>query len=297
MRNPRSLVMVFTSLALAAIAVFLAWRWVDGKSKVDTDAVVVASQDIDLGTRLEPNMLAVVQWPHGAVPTGAFAAVDPLLKSAESGEARVARAGLLKGEPILEPRLAPIGAKAGLSAVIAQGSRAITVRVNDVIGVAGFALPGSYVDILVNTTTNVSGSGSADKSVSKIVLERILVLAVAQELAREDAKPKVVNAVTLQVTPEEAERVDLARSVGTLSLVLRNGTDTKEVVSKGITKAQLLNTPLVSDLPPAPVKLAATEPRRQRAVPRDQVEVIRGVERSNRGFPLAGTDSNEESKP
>ena len=132
---------------------------------------------------------------------------------------------LQRGEPLIESRLAPIGTKGGLSAVVPEGKRAITVRVNDVIGVAGFALPGNFVDVMVNTQEDGGRRGDRDRSISKIVLERILVLAVAQEADRDSTKPKVVNAVTLEVSPTQAEMLDLARSVGTLSLVLRNQTD------------------------------------------------------------------------
>ena len=117
----------------------------------------------------------------------------------------------------------------------------MTVRVNDVVGVAGFALPGNYVDIMVNTSEEGAGSAqNKDKSVSKIVLEHILVLAVAQEAGRDETKPKVVSAVTLEVSPEQAELLDLARSVGTLSLVLRNQVDPEAVATLGATKDKLL---------------------------------------------------------
>ena len=145
------------------------------------------------------------------------------------------------------------GTRGGFSAVAAGGKRAITVRVNDVIGVAGFALPGNYVDILVNTTDDTRGGKSnTDQTISKTVLERILVLAVAQEAARDETKPRVVNAVTLEVTPEQAEKIDLARSVGSLSLVLRNQVDSAPTETIGITKQQLLHgeeAPLVAAAP------------------------------------------------
>ena len=110
------------------------------------------------------------------------------------------------------------------SAIIGPGMRAISVRVNEVVGVAGFALPGSYVDVMVHTKVDDPARGK-DGEIPKIVLEHILVLAVAQEAGRDDTKPKVVSAVTLEVTPEQAEQLDLARSVGNLSLVLRNQLD------------------------------------------------------------------------
>lgn len=134
-------------------------------------------------------------------------------------DSRVVKVNVVRGEPLMEAKLAPEGSAGGLSGVIAEGKRAITVRVNDVIGVAGFALPGNKVDILVNAKDEHT------KPISKIVLEQILVLAVAQNLGRDETKAKLVDAVTLEVSPEQAEKLDLARSIGSLSLVLRNQVD------------------------------------------------------------------------
>src|SRR6185369_2849159 len=190
-----------------------------------------------------------------------------------------------------EARLAPIGTKGGLSAVVPAGKRAMTVRVNDVVGVAGFALPGTFVDVMVNTQVDHAQHG--DGSISKIVLERILVLAVAQESDRDSTKPVVVNAVTLEVSPEHAEMLDLARSVGSLSLVLRNQADPKPGDTGGATKATLLNeelAPVVVAAVPAPaspaVRRAAPPAPRPivAAVERTCVEVIRGTSRTNECF-------------
>ncbi len=202
MKNMRAVAMVVISAGLAIGAVLLASKWVRDQAQVATGKVVVAKGDIDLGTRLTPLMLKVADWPKNSIPEGAVS--DP-----EKLKDRVVRATVLSGEPVLEAKLAPVGTKGGLSAVIAEGKRAMTVRVNDVVGVAGFALPGNYVDIVVNTEddsqTNTDGR---NKSISKIVLDHILVLAVAQESSvREEGKPKVVNAVTLEVTPEQAEKL------------------------------------------------------------------------------------------
>ncbi len=209
----------------------LASRWLNSQSTAGVSKVVVAATDISIGQKISPEMIKLADWPAGSVPSGAVS--DPARL-----EGRVARADLQRGEAVLEPKLAPQGSQGGLSAVIGEGRRAITVRVNDVIGVAGFALPGNYVDIIVNTQKD--GERTRDQYISKIVLERILVLAVAQEVSRDETKPKVVNAVTLEVTPEEAEKIDLARSVGTLSLVLRNQIDPNATTTAGATKASLL---------------------------------------------------------
>jgi pilus assembly protein CpaB len=189
----------------------------------------------------------------------------------------VTKAAIQRGEPVSEARLAPVGSRAGLSAVIAGGKRAMTVKVNEVVGVAGFALPGNYVDIMVSTQNEGAQANNKDLQISKIVLERILVLAVAQEASRDELKPKVVNAVTLEVTPEEAEKLDLARSVGALSLVLRNQIEAQPIQTRGATKVSLLNTPVVPS--PPEVKPAAKKPERRatgKVVAANCVHVLRG---------------------
>jgi pilus assembly protein CpaB len=258
------------------------------QTAVATTKVVVASKDIDLGTRLSPDMLQLRDWPSGSIPVGSFENTGVLLKDPQTQTPRVLRSTLQQGEPVLESKLAPVGTQGGLSAVISEGKRAITVRVNDVIGVAGFALPGNYVDILVNTEDERAKAQGVEKTISKIVLERILVLAIAQEVSRDETKPKVVNAVTLEVTPEQAEKIDLARSVGSLSLVLRNQIDTAPAETTGATKRQLLNGDSAPELvPQKPVVKAPVRKRVVRRAPapsRETVEVIKGVERSSHEF-------------
>jgi pilus assembly protein CpaB len=237
MKNTRAWLMIGASSVIALAAVWAASHWVAERGALGTSSLVVAAVDIEPGTRLTPEMLQVVPWPSAATPSGGTAQAATLV-------GRVAKMPVTRGEPLIEAKLAPQGTKGGLSAVVADGKRAMTVRVNDVIGVAGFALPGNYVDIIVNTQEEHAGQAmNADKRVSKIVLEHILVLAVAQEASRDETKPKVVNAVTLELTPEQAEALDLARSVGTLSLVLRNQVDPRPTLTAGATKATLLQAP------------------------------------------------------
>ncbi|BDC42300.1 Flp pilus assembly protein CpaB [Paraburkholderia terrae] len=245
MKNARALVMLVVATAAGLAAVVFASRWMVQQSSTTTTKVVIASADMSLGQRVSPDMLKVSDWPAGSVPTGTFNDVKKL-------EGRVLKTSLARGEPVLEAKLSPVGTVGGLSAVINEGKRAITVRVNDVIGVAGFALPGNYVDILVNTEKDNKDGGvtGRDQNISKIVLEKILVLAVAQEVGRDETKPKVVDAVTLEVTPEQAEKIDLARSIGSLSLVLRNQIDPQDTTTAGATKASLLKIPVA--VPPAP---------------------------------------------
>ena len=234
MKNTRTLVVLAVAVISGLVAVMLAAKWLNRQSASGVAHIAVAATDISLGQRIAPEMVKIVDWPTGSVPKGAIDEPNKL-------QGRVVRAALQRGEPILEAKLAPVGTQGGLSAVIGEGRRAITVRVNDVIGVAGFALPGNYVDIIVNTQRDGERSNNKDQAISKIVLEHILVLAVAQEASRDETKPRVVNAVTLEVTPEEAEKIDLARSVGNLSLVLRNQVDPTDTTTAGATKATLLD--------------------------------------------------------
>ena len=296
MRNTRAMVMMGVAVAVAIGAVVVAAQWINSQAGGNTNKVAVAQADISLGGRVTPELVKMVDWPATSVPPGAFTDAKLL-------ETRVARASILRGEPIMESKLAPPGTKGGLSAVVADGKRAMTVRVNDVVGVAGFALPGNFVDILVNTQEEATkGNDNKEKAISKIVLERILVLAIAQESSRDETKPKVVNAVTLELTPIQAEKLDLARSVGTLSLVLRNQIETTPVNTEGATKASLLDAkaqpaeevkPVATPKPvtktvvkrvfvaaPAPAPIPAPVEVR----PLVQVEVIKGLSRSYQEF-------------
>ena len=235
MKNIKALgLFVLAALVSLAAAVYAA-NWVAQRGSIDTDKVVVAVSDIPLGSKITPSMLGSAQWPRGSIPEGAF--TDPLQL-----QDRVVKVGVLRGEAVLEGKLAPEGTKGGLAAIIAPGKRAMSVRVNDVVGVAGFALPGNYVDVLVNAEQEKGGRAQEQRQISMTVLENVLVLAVAQEAGRDETKPKVVSAVTLELSPGDAEKLDLARSVGSLSLVLRNQADKDAVGTAGITKNQLFGT-------------------------------------------------------
>ena len=250
MNNYRGIVMFLVALAAAIGAVFIAAKWLQQRS-TQVNQVAVAAQEINMGQKLTGNMFKLVSWPANIMPPESFSDLTKL-------DGRVTKSALQVGEPVLATKLAPEGSLGGLSAVITEGKRAITVRVNDVVGVAGFALPGNYVDIIVNTQQEEgSGNDKKTKDISKIVLEHILVLAVAQEAGRDETTPKVVNAVTLEVSPEQAEMIDLARSIGDLSLVLRNQADVVNAKTEGVTKNSLLEfeeplpeTPMTVEAPP-----------------------------------------------
>jgi pilus assembly protein CpaB len=259
--------MLIVSILMGLSVTALAVNWVAQKGSIASNKVVVAVMDIELGSRLNPQMLTMVDWPSGSLPPGAFHTIKEV-------QERVVKTSIAKGEAILNAKLAPEGTQGGLSAVIAEGKRAITVRVNDVVGVAGFALPGNYVDVMVNAQQdNPNGRGANEQlQISKTVLEHVLVLAVAQEASRDETKPKVVNAVTLEVTPAEAEKLDLARNVGSLSLVLRNQLDKAPLETTGITKGELFAGPALAALPvqaePKPEKPSKPRRARKAAPPR-----------------------------
>jgi pilus assembly protein CpaB len=254
MKNIKAIGLLILAIITGLAAAVYAASWIAQRGNIASSKVAVAAVDIELGSKINPQMVTNVDWPAGSVPEGAFTDVKEL-------QDRVVKVGVQRGEAILERKLAPAGTKGGLSAVIAAGKRAMTVRVNDVVGVAGFALPGNFVDVMVNAQQERKGNDGGPNQISMTVLEQVLVLAVAQEANRDETKPKVVSAVTLELSPEDAEKLDLARSVGTLSLVLRNQMDKQTASTTGITRAQLLGMKHEAPKPaPAVVMGAAPSP-------------------------------------
>lgn len=290
MKNTRALAMLALSLLIGGLALTMAVRWMKERSSVTTTDVVVAAKDIQLGTQLSPDMIKVVHWPAQSKPAGAFNNPTAL-------PGRVLNSSVVAGEPIVDAKLAAAGSMGGLSALIAPGSRAISVKVNEVMGVAGFALPGNYVDVLVHA------EDEQDRPFSRIVLERILVLAVDQESGRDETKPKVVKAVTLQVTPEEAEKLDLARGIGTLSLALRNQIDTAAAETRGAKVADLVTggqqpapTPAAASVPeavPAPAPVAEKPAPARRPVVAARKPALRKVDAK----PAAALQPTAPAKP
>jgi pilus assembly protein CpaB len=278
MKNIKAIGLILLALLTGLAAAVYAAGWISRQGGIASNKVVVAAVDIELGSRVNAQMLSTVDWPSGSVPSGSFSDIKAL-------DDRVVKVGVLRGEALMEGKLAPVGTQGGLSAVIASGKRAMTVRVNDVVGVAGFALPGNYVDVMVNAQQD-KGRGEDALQISKTVLEKVLVLAVAQEANRDDTKPKVVSAVTLELSLEDSEKLDLARSVGTLSLVLRNQMDKTTVATGGITKGQLFGEKEIVQVSTAAAPAPSPAPARARthrpvAMPLSEcVEVIQHAGRS-----------------
>jgi pilus assembly protein CpaB len=277
----RTLPIIAVALLLGAVVAFLVARSLSsGGESIESVPVVVAAEPIEPGAKINPLQLRIVRWPVLSRPTGGFDVVA-------DATGRIARAPIEVDEPVVEGKLAPQAARGGLSSIIALGKRAVSVRVNDVIGVAGFALPGSYVDVIV------SAKDASEKPFSRIVLSRVRVLAAAQDTGADPSKPKLVNAVTLELTPAEAEKLDLARTIGTLSLVLRNeldqATETQADASHAARLSDLLSSEVVGPVVEAPAAAAPVvkppvRPRvksdRPSSAP-EKMDELRGTHRSN----------------
>ena len=236
---------------------------------IPTRPVVVAGTDLELGAELRAEDLRIVQWPANAVPTGAFG--DP-------GE--LAGRGLImpviENEPILPMKLASKEAGAGLPPIIPSGMRAVSVRVNEVIGVAGYVLPGTRVDVVATATPTQDQKDMT----SKVVLTNVQVLAAGTKIEQsERGKPMPVNVVTMLVSPIEAERLTLASTEGKIQLALRNPLDTSAPPTPGVRPAALLGTPAPQPRLRGVVAAAAPAPVVE-VEPPPTVEVIRGDKRA-----------------
>ncbi|HEV8376804.1 MAG TPA: Flp pilus assembly protein CpaB, partial [Candidatus Polarisedimenticolia bacterium] len=186
-----------------------------GSKAAPTFPLVVATTQLAYGTVLQAEHVKTIEWASTIRPEGSFS--DP---GAVVG--RAIMEGVVPGEPILEGRLAPKDAGGGLASVIPKGKRAVSVRVNEIIGVAGFVLPRTRVDVVVS----VNPGGEKGKSASKMILQNVEVLAAGQKIEQdEEGKPETVNVITLLVSPEDAEKLTLASHEGDLQLALRNSLD------------------------------------------------------------------------
>ena len=213
MPQNRLMIALIGSVIVGLFAIIFSAIWLKGTQSKNAIGVIAAAKPIAIGQEISADDLKVIQMPRESVPIGAFQAREPLL-------GRMTKVNIGEDQVIVDPMLNLLGGTGSLAYAITKGKRAITLNVNEISDVAGFVMPGNYVDVLMST------KNSKDQAGSKILLEKILVLAVAQErLLQDETKAKVVNAVTLEVTPAQAEAIDSARSVGSLSLILRNQAD------------------------------------------------------------------------
>jgi pilus assembly protein CpaB len=229
----------------ATYAVFKVLESTKASSRVATAPVVIASRDINEGEAIDRIALSVAQWPVATVPVGAYGQID-------SVAGRIARVAIFTGEPLVPGRLAPEGTTAGLITKISPGKRAFPIRINDVSGIAGMIPVNSRVDIVL-TTTLTSGMRTAKTFMSNM---RVLAIGVVTHRS-EDGRPIPATVATIEVTPEESERLLVAQSQGTIQLTLRGYGDPDSVVTKGATSADVERA-----LRNAPVASAPATPRR-----------------------------------
>jgi len=253
------------------VAVLLANRWLSTqtaeekvvmKEEVPLSEIVIANQDLDIGTMLTEQNITLAKWPKANVPKGAFHGTEELKN-------RVAVTKLVAGEPILAAELAAPGSGIGLVALIPEGKRAMTIRVDEVIGVAGFILPNTFVDVIA-----VGDPQSNQPREVKTILKRIKVLAIAQETFTEEGKAKIVRTVTMELTPQETEKLALQTHQGAIHLVLRNPLEEEEK-EKPVVRVAKKRTRSVPTLRP---RVVAPRPS-----PHD-VEIIRGSNREKVRF-------------
>ncbi|HRF08712.1 MAG TPA: Flp pilus assembly protein CpaB [Xanthobacteraceae bacterium] len=238
-----AVLMIVVALVFGALAVFVAQTWLNSQNQarlqnvpapvaVKTRAIVVARAPLRFGVELNQSALREVPWPETAVPDGAFTSIEALLASGK----RMVLSAIAENEPILASKITGPGQRATLSAVLTPGMKAVTVRVNDIDGVAGFVLPGDRVDIFL--TRNHNGERAASSS-SDVVLQNVRVLAIDQIADDRLDKPAVVKAVTLEVEMADGQKISLAAALGTLTLALRKAGDLAAQTARQITAEDL----------------------------------------------------------
>ena len=231
-----SILILAIAIVMGGIAAFLARNWLISRTQATATAttntvVVAAAKPLAFGTPLTDDAVVEIPWAANAVLEGSFASKQALLKDGR----RVTLANIQQNEPILSSKITGPGQRASLSNLLESDKRAITIRVDDVRGVAGFVLPNDRVDVvLIRTASDSSGHRQSD-----LLLQDIKVIAVDQLSSEQKDRPVVVKAVTLEVTPFQAQKISLATNVGSLSLILRKAGDSNVVADRRVTESDL----------------------------------------------------------
>jgi len=259
---PRGSVYLAAAVVAGLVATYAIHRYITAKTRVPVVAsrsVVIANADISPGTALMAQQVKAVSWPTKVIPPKAAATVHEV-------EGRVVKVPISQGNPVLFNMLAPQGTAAGLSGILSDDKRALTVKVDEVAGVAGFIHPGDHVDVLVDLPVR-----EATDHFSKTILHDITVLSTGQIWQQKgDSKPVVVNTVTLELTPEDSEVLNLASNEGKIRLALRNRNSRAIAATKGVTTSVLTNG----------VGRKEAKVEVQKPVVEKSVEVIKGLDRT-----------------
>jgi pilus assembly protein CpaB len=236
-KQHRTLIVMLVAVVTAALGSYGIYRAVlqmpVREIEVASVQVVVAAQPLAMGTRLHPNHLRLVAWPSRNPVAGAFSDIKELVD-------RGVISPIGENEPITTSKVASLEAGAGLPPVIPEGMRAISVRVNEVVGVAGFVVPGTLVDVLVTARTS---GGGPDEAMTRTVVSKVTVLTAGTKFDQDKSKsgePIPTSVVTLAVLPEDGERITLAQNEGKITLALRNPLDVDPTDTKGVRMAALM---------------------------------------------------------
>jgi pilus assembly protein CpaB len=248
----------YAAIIVALVSTFGVYRVLEvtkANARVATAPVVIAQKDMPEGAPIDRMAVVVAQWPVGTIPAGAFTSIDSVV-------GRVTRVSVFKGEALVPGRLAPDGTGPGLEVKITPGKRAMSFRINDVSGIAGLIPANSRVDILL-----VVDAGGDKGRVAKTYMENMRVLAIGSVSQRsEDGRPITASVATVEVTPEEGERLALATTQGQIQLMLRGYGDPDSAKTKGAS-----SNDLVSGLKTAPTPQAAP-PATRRSAPRQTAQ-------------------------
>jgi pilus assembly protein CpaB len=251
------------AIAMGGSAAYLTRNWLKDQTRVSAavqpaGTIVVAAESLAYGTAMTPDNIVEIPWFSNALPEGAFAVKDDLL----SGGRRVALSPLKRGEAVLSSKITGPGQRASLASLLDEGKRAVTVSVDDVRGVAGFVLPGDFVDIVI-----IADDGSPKRqSYSDILLEHVKVLAIDQVASEGEGQPTVAKAVTVEVTKEQAQKILLATNIGKLSLILARPVESNPDPNRRVSEKDIGRTspeplrPPPAPPPPAPVAAAPVVP-------------------------------------
>jgi pilus assembly protein CpaB len=279
MARTRIFIVLVLAVTIGGAFAYGTYQYIDNipapAAGMETRPVVIAGTALDVGAELRADDLRVIEWPASAVPAGAFATVQELV-----GRGVIQPVTL--NEPILAGKLASIEAGAGLPPAIPEGMRALSVRVNEVIGVAGYVLPGTRVDVVAT----VNPTDQRLDTTSKVILTNVQVLAAGTKIERDvdKDKPVAVSVVTLLVDPNEAERLTLASTEGKIQLALRNPLDKSRPQTTGVKPPALLGympaTKAASAAAPRVAARAAAPAPKPAPEPAPTVEIIRGDKRA-----------------
>jgi pilus assembly protein CpaB len=274
----RGIILLLLSLVSGVIAVV--WlHSLNNASPPEADAgpsIVVAVKTLDYGDHIGPGDLRLVRWPAGTVPAGSFGKIEDV---AGPGQDRVVLRPMETNEPVLATKVSGNGGKSSLSSVIEADKRAMTIHVNDATGVAGFLQPGDHVDVLLTHTDGPPGTAATAPSSAKIevLLQDVLVRAIDQDFnVRKDATSSI-KAVTVEVSPRDAQKLTLASTIGMLSLTLRNTRSKQQVAPSSLS---------VKDLMPPTVPPVIAEKLQSLATPKGpSYDIVRGTEATTYDVP------------